>query len=161
MIRNYWRLLGIAGLILGAAALSPPAYAEGGVRVGTLTCNVSSGWGFVIGSSRDLRCTFSPSKGAPEHYNGNVQKFGVDIGYVSSAVIVWGVIAPSGTLAPGAIAGNFGGATASATIAIGLGANVLVGGSNNSIALQPVSIEGNTGLNVAAGIAALTLQFQP
>lgn len=161
MIRNYWRLLGIAGLILGAAALSTPAYAEGGVRVGTLTCNVSSGWGFVIGSSRDLRCTFSPSTGAPEHYNGNVQKFGVDIGYVSSAVIVWGVIAPAGNLAPGSIAGNYGGATASATIAIGLGANVLVGGSNNSIALQPLSIEGNTGLNVAAGIAALTLQFQP
>ena len=38
---------------------------------------------------------------------------------------------------------------ASATVGVGLGANVLVGGSGNSIALQPVSIEGTTGLNVA------------
>ncbi|HMK67586.1 MAG TPA: DUF992 domain-containing protein [Stellaceae bacterium] len=155
------KTLGIAGLLLGALALSTPAGADGGVRAGTLTCNVSSGWGFVIGSSRDLRCTFSPVKTPAEHYNGSVTKFGVDIGFVSSAVIVWAVVAPTGTIAPGSLAGDYGGATASATIAVGLGANVLIGGSNNTIALQPLSIEGNTGLNVAAGIAAITLQFQP
>jgi len=160
MYRSFLRTLGVAGLVLGAIALSAPVYAAGGVRAGTLTCNVSSGWGFIIGSSRDLRCTYSPSSGASEHYNGTVTKFGVDIGYVSSAVIVWAVIAPTGNIAPGSLAGDYGGATASATIAVGLGANALVGGSNNTIALQPLSIEGNTGLNVAGGIAAITLQFQ-
>jgi len=161
MYRSFLRTLGAAGLVLGAIALSAPVYAAGGVRAGTLTCNVSSGWGFVIGSSRDLRCTYSPSSGASEHYNGTVTKFGVDIGYVSSAVIVWAVIAPTGNIAPGSLAGDYGGATASATIAVGLGANALVGGSSNTIALQPLSIEGNTGLNVAGGIAAITLRFQP
>jgi len=161
MIRICRRMLGIAGLLLGALALAAPAGADGGIRAGTLTCNVSSGWGFVIGSSRELRCTFSPTSGGAEHYSGQVSKFGVDIGFVSSAVIVWAVVAPTGTIAKGSLAGDYGGATASATIAVGLGANVLVGGSNNSIALQPLSIEGNTGLNVAAGIAAITLQYQP
>ncbi|HVM81539.1 MAG TPA: DUF992 domain-containing protein [Stellaceae bacterium] len=162
MFRSLLRALGVAGLVLGAMALSGPVYAAGGVRAGTLTCNVSSGWGFVIGSSRDLRCTYSPSSGGGgEHYSGTVTKFGVDIGYVSSAVIVWAVIAPTGNIAPGSLAGDYGGATASATIAVGLGGNVLVGGSNNTIALQPLSIEGNTGLNVAGGIAAITLNYQP
>jgi hypothetical protein len=153
--------LGIAGLALGALAPTTSAAAEGGVKAGTLTCNVSSGWGFVFGSSRDLLCTYSPSPGVGEHYNGTISKFGVDIGYLSSAVMVWVVVAPTSTLAPGALAGDYGGATGSATIGVGLGANVLVGGSGNSIALQPLSIEGNTGLNVAGGIGALTLKHQP
>ena len=158
MIRKKLTALAAASLAIGAMALSQPVHSQGGVRAGTLTCNESSGWGFVIGSSRDLRCTYSPSAGAAERYTGTVTKVGVDIGYTSSAVIVWAVVAPTGNIAPGSLAGDYGGATASAAIAVGLGANVLVGGSNNTIALQPLSIQGNTGLNVAAGIAALTLQ---
>ena len=127
------------------------------VQAGVLTCNVSSGWGFIIGSSRDLRCVYSPASRPPEHYNGSISKFGVDIGYLQSAVIVWAVAAPTANIMPGSLAGTYGGVTGSATAGAGAGANVLVGGSANTITLQPVSIEGSTGLNVAAGIAAITL----
>ena len=84
-----------------------------------------------------------------------------DIGYTKCGVLVWTVLAPTTSPAPGSLNGSYGGATASATVGAGVGANVLVGGSGNSISLQPLSIEGNTGLNVAAGVAALTLTYQP
>jgi hypothetical protein len=132
-----------------------------GVQAGVLTCNVSSGWGFIIGSSRDLRCVYSPASRPPEHYNGSISKFGVDIGYVQSAVIVWAVVAPTADLKPGSLGGSYAGVTGGASAGVGAGANVLVGGSGNSIALQPVSIEGSQGLNVAAGIAAITLTSAP
>jgi hypothetical protein len=160
MVKGLAGAIGALGLAAGVLAIAAPAEAQG-VRIGVLTCNVSSGFGFVFGSSRALNCTFSPSQGRPEHYTGSISRFGVDIGYIQAGVIVWGVFAPAANPAPGSLAGNFGGATAGATVGVGLGANVLVGGSNNSIALQPVSIEGTTGLNVAAGIAAMSLTFQP
>ena len=129
-----------------------------GVRIGTLSCNVAGGWGFVFGSSKALHCTLSPGPGQPEHYAGTISKFGVDIGYTNGGVLVWTVFAPGTSVGPGALAGDYVGATGSATAGAGVGANVLVGGSGQSISLQPVSIEGNTGLNVAAGIGAITLQ---
>lgn len=138
-----------------------PAQAQGGVQIGTLTCNVAGGWGFVFGSSKAVRCTFARAGGRPEHYAGSINKFGVDIGYTQGGVLVWGVFAPSSSVAPGALSGNYVGATGSATVGVGAGANVLVGGSNRTISLQPVSIEGNTGLNVAAGIGSINLRYQP
>jgi di/tricarboxylate transporter len=85
----------------------------------------------------------------------------VDVGYQDGGVLVWGVIAPTSDMRKGALGGNYAGATASATVGIGLGANVLVGGLDKSIALQPVSIEGNKGLNLAAGIGAVDLTTSP
>jgi hypothetical protein len=159
------RWIGVALGIIAVAGLVPavPAgAAEAGVKAGFLTCNVSSGWGFVFGSSRDVNCTFAPSStGDPakqERYKGKIMKFGADIGYVHAAVMVWGVFAPASDVKAGALAGQYAGATASATVGVGVGANVLVGGFNNTITLQPVSVEGNTGLNVAAGIGALSLE---
>jgi hypothetical protein len=161
MTRKLSLAMAAAVVAVGALALSTQAPAQpAGVKAGILTCNVSSGWGFVFGSSRSLRCTYSPKPGVAEHYAGRVQKFGVDIGYVSSAVIVWGVIAPTSDLSPGALSGDYVGATASASVGVGVGANVLVGGFNKSVTLQPVSIEGNQGLNVAAGIGAINLKFE-
>ena len=148
-----------AVVAVGALAWSAPAPAQqSGVKVGVLTCNVSSGWGFVFGSSRDLKCNYAPTSGSPEHYTGRVKKFGVDIGYVTSAVIVWAVLNPTSDVAPGALAGDYVGATAAASVGVGVGANVLVGGFNKSVTLQPLSIEGNQGLNVAAGIGAISLK---
>ena len=155
------RLALAIGLVALAIGVPPSAQAQGGVRIGTLTCNVASGWGFVFGSSKGLRCTLSPGPGRPEYYAGTINKFGVDIGYTQGGVLVWAVFAPTANLGPGALNGNYVGATGSATVGVGVGANVLVGGSNSTISLQPLSIEGNTGLNVAAGVAALTLTFQP
>jgi hypothetical protein len=133
-----------------------PAHAQGSVRAGTLTCNASGTVGFIFGSTRQLGCTFSgPTR--TEHYSGDISRFGVDIGFTQGGVLIWAVFAPAADAGPGALAGTYGGVTAGATVGVGLGANVLVGGSNNTIALQPVSIEGTTGLNVAAGVASLTL----
>jgi hypothetical protein len=144
----------------GVAALAGPASAQSAVNVGTLTCNVASGFGFIFGSSKALNCTFS-GLGRAEHYVGNITKFGADIGYTSGGVLVWTVVAPVAVMVPGSLAGNYGGGTASATVGVGVGANALIGGSTNTVALQPLSIEGNTGLNVAAGIAGVTLSAAP
>ncbi|MBV8119399.1 MAG: DUF992 domain-containing protein [Alphaproteobacteria bacterium] len=151
--------IGALGLLAGVSVPGAPALAQGGVRVGTLSCNVAAGWGFVFGSSKALHCTFSHTGAPVERYTGTISKFGVDIGYTQGGALIWAVSAPTSNLAPGALAGSYGGATASATVGVGAGANVLIGGSNRTISLQPVSIEGNTGLNVAAGIGAITLHY--
>jgi hypothetical protein len=149
-----------AALALGALAAAAPAHADG-VKAGMLSCNESSGWGLVFGSSHELHCTFSQNAGVLERYVGHIRKFGVDIGYSSGAVIVWGVFAPDKGVPQGALAGDYGGATVSGAVGVGGGGNVLVGGFQRSITLQPLSIEGTTGLNVAAGIAEVTLEKAP
>src|SRR3954466_3155834 len=145
--------------VLGSWLAAAPAEAAG-VKVGVLTCNVDGGWGFILGSSKEIRCNYVPNKGNGEHYRGSISKVGVDIGFTKGGVLVWSVIAPSSDMKPGALEGGYGGLSASATVGGGLGANVLLGGFDKSIALQPISIEGNTGLNVAAGIGALNLKFE-
>lgn len=157
-----WTLGAIAIAAFGLATAPARADDGAGVKAGTLTCNVESGWGFVFGSSRGLKCSYEAKPGViAEHYTGHIAKFGVDIGYSKAGVIVWVVVAPSPDLQPGALEGDYGGVTAGATVGAGLGANVLVGGSNKSIALQPVSFEGSQGLNVAAGIASIRLKYKP
>lgn len=151
--------LGVAtAAAVTALTFGSPAQADG-VKVGVLTCHESSGWGFIFGSTKALRCHFSHD-GRVEHYSGKVSKFGVDLGYTSSAVIIWDVVAPNTGIERGALAGEYAGAQASVAAGGGVGANVLVGGLHRSFALQPVSIEGETGLNVAAGIGAITLKFE-
>src|ERR1700743_2975477 len=110
-------------LMMSAAALSIFALAApvqaadsaDGVKVGTLTCHVASGWGFVFGSTKDLRCNLSPATGPGEHSCGTRYKCGGDVGYTSSAVIIWEVFAPNSGIKRGALQGGYGGATASAT----------------------------------------------
>jgi len=156
MVRKLGLVLVTAGTLLASAAgFGPSAHAQGGVAAGILTCNVSSGFGFIFGSSRELNCVFSTTG---ERYVGHINRFGVDIGFTRAAVMVWTVFAPTARLAPGTLAGTFAGASAGVTIGVGLAANALIGGSNNTIALQPLSIEGNTGLNVAGGVASMTLR---
>jgi hypothetical protein len=152
-----------------AISLAPGAFAQTGagtssdkgeVKVGYLSCHVASGWGIIFGSSRQLECTYTPAGGGEaENYKGDINKFGADIGYLQSGVILWQVLAPSDTIGKGALAGHYAGATAGATAGLGVGANVLVGGMHSSISLQPVSIEGTTGLNVAAGVATINLEY--
>jgi hypothetical protein len=161
MLRKLAIAICALGLAAGSLMIGTPAQAQG-IKVGVLTCNVASGFGFIFGSSRAINCTFTPSGGGPpQHYVGAINKFGVDIGYLQGGVIVWAVVAPTANPTPGSLSGTYAGATGSATVGVGVGANVLLGGSGNSIALQPVSIEGTTGLNVAAGIAEMTLTYQP
>lgn len=144
-----------AALILVGSAFATAQTSR--VQVGTLNCDVSAGIGMIIGSRKEVQCLFTPASGAREVYVGAISKFGLDIGATSGGQMVWAVYAPtSGRVAT--LAGNYGGATAEATIGAGLGANVLVGGSNRTIALQPLSVQGQAGLNFAAGVAELTLR---
>ena len=153
-------MMGAAVAIAGLACANAAVAAPHGVRVGDLTCNVASGWGFVFGSSKDLHCTFRGND-RREHYTGSISKFGVDIGYTEGGVLVWGVFAPTSDMRQGALQGDYGGASAQATVGLGVGANVLIGGLDKSIALQPISVEGSKGLNVAAGIGAISLKASP
>lgn len=153
-------LFAAAAAAVSIGLTAAPASAAG-VKVGVLTCHVSSGWGFVFGSSKDLRCNYRPNRGAGEHYLGTVQKFGVDVGYTEGGELIWGVIAPTSSLRPGALEGGYGGVSASAAVGVGVGANVLVGGLDKSITLQPLSVEGMKGVNVAAGIGAIDLKYAP
>ncbi len=147
---------------IGGLALGLPAQANdrAGVKVGTLSCHEASGWGFIFGSSHAVRCTFSNGSRV-ERYEGSISKFGVDVGYQQAGVLLWEVVAPNDHPAPGALDGHYGGATAGAAVGIGLDANALIGGSDRTIDLQPLSIEGMTGLNVAAGIGEMTLHSHP
>ena len=168
MQRSIWAILGAVLLIVGAAKYAqthaqaqaapgtPQATGKQGVNVGSLNCNVAGGMGFVFGSSKELDCLFSRTDGIAEHYHGSVQKFGIDIGFTKEAHVVWLVFAP-GAISPGALSGGYGGVSASVAAGLGLGANVLVGGSGKQITLQPVSVEGSVGLNVAVGIGEIIL----
>jgi hypothetical protein len=150
-------MIGAAVAVTSLALTNAANAAPHGVRVGDLTCNVASGWGFVFGSSKDLHCTYR-GNGHIEHYTGSISKFGVDIGYTEGGVLVWGVFAPTSDLRQGALEGDYAGASAQATVGVGVGANALLGGFDKSIALQPVSVEGSKGLNVAAGIGSISLK---
>ena len=155
----FGRILGVsAALALLATAIPASAQSPSGVNVGSLTCKVAGGMGFVFGSSKELSCLFSRGNGVAERYTGTIKKFGVDIGFTKEAQIVWLVFAP-GNIATGALAGSYAGGVASATVGAGAGANVLVGGSRKQVSLQPVSVEGSIGLNVAAGIGEVDLNY--
>jgi len=153
----------IAAALLGAAALAAietvPANAQPRrVQVGTLSCSISAGIGLVVASQRNVACNFQPDNGPPEAYTGTITRIGVDVGFTTGGAMVWGVFTDTNRYA-GMLTGTYAGATAEATVAAGLGANVLVGGSNHSVALQPLSVQGQVGLNVAAGIGALDLHL--
>jgi hypothetical protein len=157
--------LGAVSLLVGATALAqtpatpgtPPAAGKSGVNVGTLTCHVADGMGFVFGSSKALDCLFVRTDGVGERYAGDVKRFGVDIGYTKNAQMVWLVFAP-GNIDRGALTGDYGGVGAQATVGVGAAVNVLLGGSSKQLTLQPVSVEGSLGLNVAAGFAEVVLK---
>jgi hypothetical protein len=146
-----------AALVL--AALTGSAQAQDRIQAGSLTCDVSAGIGLIIGSQRNVSCTFTPSLPGPiEYYTGTISKLGVDIGVTGGGVMVWLVFAPA-TRPAGALAGNYVGGSAEASVIAGVGANALVGGSNRSVALQPLSVSGQVGLNIAAGVAGLDLRY--
>ena len=155
------RSLRLAGAALLGLAMCAPVQAQRPVweQSGTLNCDVSGGIGFIVTSQRQVNCLFTPSYPAPpEQYVGTITKVGLDIGFTGAGQLVWSVL-QSTTRRRGVLAGSYAGASAEATIGAGLGANVLVGGNDRSVALQPLSIQGQVGLNVAAGIAEISLQF--
>ncbi len=151
-------IMGLSALGMVFSAVNATS-ALSAANVGTLNCTVEGGIGLILGSSKDMTCKFDPANGSgPQRYTGHVGKLGLDIGVTNESYITWQVIA-SGDLKPGSLEGNYAGASAEATVGVGLGANVLVGGSDKSITLQPLSVQGQTGLNVALGIGTMDLNF--
>lgn len=142
---------GVAALLLVATSGASAA-----VKTGTLTCNVNPGVGLLIMSTKGIECGFRSINGHRERYIGKIQNFGLDIGATTSGTIVWDVFSESNR--PASLSGNYAGVDAQATVGAGVGANVLVGGSNRSISLQPVSVTGQTGLNLAGGVGDLSLE---
>ena len=144
-------------LAASIAATISPASAQSQVEAGMLECAGTTA-SFIVGSVTELRCSFKAAGGRVDPYTATIRRVGVDIALPANVAVAWGVFNPTGRVGPGDLSGSYGGASASATAGVGVGANVLVGGSNNTIALQPLSAQGQTGLGVAAGVAGLELR---
>ncbi len=152
--------IALAGAAALTAVLVAPveAQAQNRVKVGTLSCQMSGGIGLIVTSRKELMCQFTPSLRGwrGESYVGSITRFGIDLGATTGGNLIWAVYAPT-SASRYALAGGYGGASAEATVVAGLGANALVGGNNRTVMLQPVSVQGQTGLSVAAGVAGLEL----
>jgi len=140
--------------IAGAAAQQPMAR----VQIGVLECRGGASVGFIVGSVTNLGCVLRIDGLPEDRYIATIRKVGVDLGITQESALAWGVYAPVARLGPGDLAGTYAGAQGSASVGVGLGGNVLIGGSDNSIALQPLSVQGQVGLNVAAGLESLELR---
>lgn len=149
-------------MVVAFAALNAvPASAQGRVRVGVLECITQPSIGAIVGSIREMDCVFKPTSGRDENYSGTQTKIGIDIGVQARAALVWAVFAPTVDRRPGELQGTYAGVSADASVGLGLGANVLLGGSSRTVVLQPLSLEGQIGAGVSAGVSALTLNFLP
>src|SRR5262245_2051499 len=146
-----------AGAALTALATVAGVQAQSRVEVGVLNCTAGGSTGFIVGSSRELRCRFN-RQGRDEYYSGTVNRFGIDICTTQHAQLAWAVLAPTSNLPRRSLVGTYGGVSAEATVGGGVGANALIGGSDRSIILQPLSVQAQQGLNIAAGIASLQLR---
>jgi hypothetical protein len=153
-------LIAAASVALLATITTAKAQNEG-IELGKLDCRVEGGAGFVIGSTKDVLCTYTPADKAmaPESYHGEINKIGLDVGVTGETLMTWIVLAPSKDIyAPGSLAGNYVGAGAEASVAVGVGANLLVGGSDKAFTLQPLSVQAQTGLNLAVGVTDFRLR---
>jgi hypothetical protein len=149
-------LLAFAALSVVASA---PAQAQAKFKAGTLTCTGGAGVGLILGSKKTYQCAYTNASGKhTEDYSASITKIGLDIGVTGESVMVWTVLSSTNAIAERGLTGNYAGATADVAVGIGGGAKVLVGGSNNSIVLQPVSVQGQTGLNLAVGVAELAIR---
>jgi len=148
--------LNISALAIGLAMLPAAAHSSQAVT-GKLDCDVSAGIGAVIGSKKDIACTFTPSGSGPtERYVGEIADFGLDVGNITRGKLIWLVY--NATADVGGLQGTYRGVAADASLGLGLGAQVLAGGSRGSIALQPASVQGDVGVNIAVGVESLSLR---
>ena len=146
--------------LVAASVLAPlSAHAAERTRLGTLSCTIEGGIGLLLGSSKKAACEFKHTDGTKEKYTGKISKLGIDVGITGESFLKWVVFTPAGTeIGEHALAGRYVGISAGGSLGIGLGANALVGGSAKKVGLQPLSVEGGTGLNVAVGVSTLTLE---
>ena len=161
MIKTFAVLFCTSSLIGPALAPSVVVAAEK-VRAGILDCDVSAGFGLIFSEKQTMKCTFKPMRGGPiEHYNGKIKEVGIALGATAGGVMIWSVVSAQEGVPRGALAGTYSGLSADASVGLGLGENVLLGGSGRAFMLQPSSYEGQVGLNVAAGVTTITLDWAP
>ena len=156
--RSFLRILMLAAALLAVPSAISAKDGGLGINSGILKCNVGGGRGFLFASSKDIKCLFQSTNKRIERYTGRVHKVGLDIGYTDGGTITWAVFAPTINLRQGGLGGTYVGATAEATAGRGVGANILVGGTS-AVSLQPLSISGQKGINIAAGIGSITLNY--
>lgn len=154
-IKKIIRNTTLAITFLGTQAVAPVAFAD--TKVGTLVCDIEGGVSLIVTSKKELTCTYTAVDNHEEEYTGSIRKFGIDIGETEGAKMVWVVFAP-GSFDQGALKGKYYGAVADASLGLGAGVQVLVGGFNKTISLQPLSVQGQTGVNLAIGVGAMTLK---
>jgi hypothetical protein len=142
------------------AVTAAGAAAQSRVQTGVLECITLPSVGMIIGSVREMDCVFKPSAGPQQFYSGTQGRLGLDVGVRDRAGLAWAVFSPTVQIGAGELAGTYSGVSADAALGLGVGANALLGGSNNSFALQPLSLEGQVGANVAVGVSALTLTYR-
>ena len=139
-------------------ALFPFGANAASTQIGTLSCDVSKGIGMFVVDKQKLTCVFKPDKGGDaDNYTGSIDEYGVAIGEVAAGHLIWGVLAETSGLPKGALAGTYSGIGANASVGPGAGANILAGGTGRSFSLQPISVEGQEGINIAGGITTVTL----
>jgi hypothetical protein len=150
------KMFGIATVALVASFAS--ANAQQGVRIGVLECHGGQNVSFVVGSNATLDCVFQSEGGRAESYVANIKRFGLDLGFTQTTTVQWTAFAPSTRVPAGALAGTYNGVGSNASVGVGFGGNFLVGGQAGAYSLQPISVQGQTGLNVAAGVVNLELE---
>ena len=154
-------LAAAAGLAAAGIAAAPAPAQQSATQAGTLVCDVSSGVGMIVEQKQTMQCTFTPANGPPEAYLGRIDEFGVALGAVSQGQLIWAVLAPASGVPRGALSGTYTGIGAQASAGPGVGANLLVGGTGRAFSLQPLSVSGQVGLNIAAGVTTVTLLPPP
>ncbi|WP_424627996.1 DUF992 domain-containing protein [Bradyrhizobium sp. SYSU BS000235] len=156
-MRRLPTLLGLATAVL-AASIGSSFAQSGRTQVGVLECRGGPNIGMVVGSVTNLGCVFRAQGRPDDLYTAQITKIGIDLGITEQTVLSWAVFAPTVQLGMGDLSGNYAGVAASAAVGVGLGANAMIGGSQNSFALQPLSVQGQTGLSVAGGVQSLELR---
>ncbi|MGA8999457.1 MAG: DUF992 domain-containing protein, partial [Pseudolabrys sp.] len=141
-VRSVLALFIFAMIPAGPASAQAPG---NWTQVGMLTCKLNPSIGFVIAGHQSMECRYVPSNPAnpPQAYLGALNTVGIDIGITAGGVLGWAVLAPTVGIPAGALAGEYVGASGDLGIGLGAGANVLIGGSGRTFALQPVSVEGS------------------
>jgi hypothetical protein len=147
-----------AGAVLALTAVPVAAQQQSYNRSGVLSCRMAPTIGLIIGSRQTMTCEFRSDRGMVERYSGVMSRIGLDLGVTAGGQMAWAVLESADLPARGGLTGTYVGGSGDISVGIGVGANALIGGSNKAVALQPLSVEGQVGLNLALGIANLQLR---
>jgi len=152
--RSSWATLALITMLAMPADAQPATWTQAGM----LKCRLNPSIGFIIAGHQSMECLFEQNGLPPQAYQGALNTLGLDIGVSAGGVLGWAVFSPTRGIPAGALAGEYVGASGDIGLGVGVGANVLIGGSARTVALQPVSLEGSVAVNIAVGVSGLKLR---